>query len=869
MTLSPGQRLGPYEILAPLGAGGMGEVYKAKDTRLDRFVAVKVLPEHLAKHPDSLARFEREAKAVAALSHPNILAIHDFATHEAMPFVVMELLEGESLRTRLEQGPLPSRKATELAVQMARGLAAAHEKGVVHRDLKPDNLWITKDGRLKILDFGLAKQLQTMGSTSDSFMPTEAFSVGHQTEQGMVLGTVGYMSPEQVRGLPADGRSDLFSFGVVLFEMLAGRRAFQGNSPIETMNAILKDEPPELKDLSRPVSPGLHRVLQHCLEKDPAHRFQDAHDLAFALDNLSGSEAVAPFTAPFAPQNRRATRLWGGLAALLVLGAGSVGWALRTRPPVEAAFQRLTFQRGTVEAARFAPDGRTIIYSARWQGRPPALFSIHAGSLESQPLNIGAASLLAISPSNELAIQLAPVLSYGFYMGKLARVPLGGGGARDIQESVLATDWNPESGELALTTVRNAQWQLESPPGKVLCTSAFLDFPRFARRGGTLAFFEGRIGPGWSLFSEPGVIAILDRSGGKRVLTSSKPCTGLAWSAKGDEVWYSECENGSQTQLWAVTLAGKRRLIWSAAGNLALQDIAPDGRVLIQMRQIQDGVLSLDASSLREQDLSIFDGSSAPDITADGSTLLINERGSGGGVDGSVFLHRKDGSPPIKLSKGRAEAFSPDGRQVLTSYPGDPSHYYLIPTGSGQPRALDLPDVDFHQMAWFLPDGQRIIFQGQKRERPFRQFMLDLRDPGPPKPITPEGTVVWMGTYALSPDGRQLVLHRDSDTGGINEIFPLEGGSPRPIPGLGPRDIPIRWSPDGRGLFVFNRESLPTRIFRLDLTTGGRQLLKEFMPADPGGIAGMSSITMTPDARTFAFNYRRRLSDLFVVDGLK
>ncbi len=869
MTLAPGTRLGPYEILAPLGAGGMGEVWKARDTRLDRFVAIKVLPEHLATHPEALARFEREAKAVAALNHPNILAIHDFATHEATPFVVMELLEGESLRTRLRQGPLPTRKATDLAAQMALGLAAAHEKGVIHRDLKPDNLWITKDGRLKILDFGLAKQVQAMGAASNSFVPTAAIIPGHVTEEGMILGTVGYMSPEQVRGLPADGRSDLFSFGVVLFEMLTGRRAFQGASPVETMNAILKEDPPDLKDVGKPVSPGLERVLQHCLEKDPAHRFQDAQDLAFALESLSGSDSGVQILAPFAPQNRRTTRMWALLVALIVLAGGLGGWAMRGGPPVGPTFQRLTFQRGTVENARFAPDGKTIIYSARWQGRPPALFSIHAGSRESQALNVGEASLLAISASNELALQLASILSYGFYMGRLAKVPLGGGGVRDIQENVIGTDWDPETGELALTTVSNAQWRLESPPGKLLYTSPFLDFPRFSRRGGIIAFFEGRVGPGWSLFSEAGEIAILDRAGTKRVLTTSQPCTGLAWSAKGDEVWFTECQNGSQTLLWGVTPAGKRRLIWSAAGNLALQDIAPDGRVLIQVRQIQDGVLGLEATSTRERDLSIFDGSSAPDITADGSTFLINDRGSGGGVEGSVFLRRKDGSPAIRLGKGRAEAFTPDGKQVLTAYPDDPNHYHLIPVGSGQPKSLDLPDFDSHQMAWFLPDGKGFIFQSQRKGKPFREFLFDLQKGGPPQPVTPEGTVIWMGTNALSPDGRRLVLHRDSDTGGLNEIFPLEGGQPTPIPGLEPRDIPIRWSSDGQSLFVFNREGLPTRILRLDLATGRKELVKEFLPADPGGIAGMSSVTMPGDGRTFAFNYRRRLSDLFMVEGLK
>jgi len=242
MTLAPGTKLGPYEILSPLGSGGMGEVWKAKDARLDRFVAIKVLPQHLVANADALARFEREAKAVAALNHPNITALHDIGREDSTVYAVMELLEGESLRGRLAQGPLPPRRAVEFGAQMAQGLAAAHEKGLIHRDLKPENLWLTKDGRLKILDFGLAKQLPASGSGAGSLMPTEAMAAGGvHTEEGMILGTVGYMSPEQVRGEAVDARSDLFSFGAVLFEMLSGKRAFARNSASRALAAIPRD----------------------------------------------------------------------------------------------------------------------------------------------------------------------------------------------------------------------------------------------------------------------------------------------------------------------------------------------------------------------------------------------------------------------------------------------------------------------------------------------------------------------------------------------------------------------------------------------------------------------------------------------------
>ena len=287
MTLPAGSQLGPYEILAPLGAGGMGEVYRARDRKLDRDIAVKVLPQSVAQDPDTLARFEREAKAVAALSHPNILAIYDFGTHEGTAYAVMELLEGETLRGKLDSGPIAQRQAVDFALQVAKGLSAAHEKGIVHRDLKPDNVFVSKDGHVKILDFGLAKKVEAVAPEEQTSAPT---GPGH-TEAGTVMGTMGYMSPEQVRGLPVDHRSDIFSFGTILYEMLSGRKAFKKDTASDTIAAILKEEPPELTQSGRSISPALDRIVRHCLEKDRDNRFQTAKDVAFAL-----SEASSPTT---------------------------------------------------------------------------------------------------------------------------------------------------------------------------------------------------------------------------------------------------------------------------------------------------------------------------------------------------------------------------------------------------------------------------------------------------------------------------------------------------------------------------------------------------------------------------------------------
>src|ERR1700737_3149548 len=284
MTLSAGSRLGPYEILAPIGAGGMGEVWKARDEKLDRDVAVKVLPQSVAADPDTLARFEREAKAVAALSHPNILAIHDFGNQDGVAYAVMELLEGATLRGKLDAGPITQKQAVDYALQVAKGLSAAHEKGIVHRDLKPENLFITRDGHLKILDFGLAKKVEAVAPGKETSAPTGS---GH-TEPGTVMGTVGYMSPEQVRGLPVDHRSDIFSFGTILYELLSGKKAFSRPTAADTMSAIMKEEPPELLESGRNISPALDNVVKHCLEKDRDRRFRSAHDIAFALSEASG-----------------------------------------------------------------------------------------------------------------------------------------------------------------------------------------------------------------------------------------------------------------------------------------------------------------------------------------------------------------------------------------------------------------------------------------------------------------------------------------------------------------------------------------------------------------------------------------------------
>jgi Tol biopolymer transport system component len=387
MALAAGTKLGPYEILAPIGAGGMGEVYRAKDTRLGRDVALKILPESFSREPDRLRRFEQEARSVAALNHPNILAIHDIGQHNGAPFLVSELLEGESLRSALDRGAMPQRKTIEYGVQIAHGLAAAHEKGIVHRDLKPENIFVTKDGRIKILDFGLAKLAQQAGADSDGITLTSS-----HTAAGVVMGTASYMAPEQVRGEVADPRTDIFAFGAVLYEMLSGVRAFRRDTAAETMTAVLKDDPPELSGLSRPVSATLERIVRRCLEKNPEQRFQSARDLSFALSALSGTETSGAARAAAAAPRRAPLLLRLGLVLGIVLAmvavAGVTWWLARRPAPTTRMQFALDFpEEMSISHMALSRDGSMLVFvSPEENSALPMLFVQHIGSPEVTPL---------------------------------------------------------------------------------------------------------------------------------------------------------------------------------------------------------------------------------------------------------------------------------------------------------------------------------------------------------------------------------------------------------------------------------------------------------------------------------------------------
>jgi len=423
-------RLGDYEILDKLGEGGMGEVWRARDHNLNRSVAIKILPAEVANDPARRLRFEQEARSLAALNHPNIVAVYGAGTTEGLTWIASELVSGESLRALLERGRLPLRRLIDIAVQIAEAMAAAHAAGIVHRDLKPENIMIADGGRVKVLDFGLAKQ--TVSTPSDH-TATMALS-----QPGTVLGTVGYMSPEQVRGESVDARSDIFSFGTVLYEMIAGRRAFQAGSSVETMNAILREDPADLPAYTPPTPASLAIIVSRCLEKRPDQRFQSASDLAFALRSLTSVASGSGKQPALKPASRARPWLWPTLAAAAALLTFIAGFfaarrVLRREPP---QFQRITFRKGLVTNARFTADGHDVIYSAQWDGGPTRTYLATPGNPESRDLELPEDSLLeAVSSKDDVAFIHGPYLPDG--TGTLARSSVSGGQMRPWLDGVL------------------------------------------------------------------------------------------------------------------------------------------------------------------------------------------------------------------------------------------------------------------------------------------------------------------------------------------------------------------------------------------------------------------------------------------------
>jgi Tol biopolymer transport system component len=840
----------------------MGEVYRARDVRLGREVALKVLPEEVSADRDRLARFEQEARAASALNHPNIVTIHDIGQADSVSYIAMELIDGQTLREIVVEGPMPLRRILSIAPQAAEGLAKAHAAGIVHRDLKPENLMVTKDGYVKILDFGLSK-LVAPESGEVSAMPTLARP---ETHPGTVLGTVAYMSPEQASGKTVDYRSDQFSLGSILYEMAAGRKAFESNTAAETMSAIIRDDPEPLARVSPKAPPPLRWIVERCLAKDPEERYASTRDLARDLaglrDHVSEASGAAEGIVAAMPARRRgpAPGLWAAAVVATGIVVAAVLWRTlpsrsRSSPP---RFQQLTFRRGMLNNARFAPDGQTILYGATWTGEKQRLYATRPGSPESWAPDLGNGNwdILAVSPSGELAV-------VSFPEQVLARVPLAGGIPRDVVAGVpyASGDWATDGKNLAIVREVNHRFRLEFPIGKVLLeTSQRIHAPRFAPGGDRIAYCR---------FNQNTItIAVMETTGkGMRDLSggwadiSGVPC----WSPDGREIWFSGKRQGEGLGINAVDLSGKLRLVTRVPGNLELDDISRDGRLLVAHHAILIILMGRIAGEQKDRDFSWLDYSSLADLSADGKTLLIFESGLGAGASPAVYIRKTDGSAAVRLGEGRPLALSPDGSTVLASVepPGSLPHLVLLPRGTGEAKSLSNERFAGFEAAQWLPDGKRVVFSANEKDRPPRIYVRDLQA-GKESPITPEGVALEVCTKTVSPDGRSVVAFSDS---GKASVFPIDGGDPRPVAGLNPGDRVVQWASDGRLLYVVRREEVPVKVWLLDPTTGNRRLVKEIVPAEPTN--SVWHFLITPDGQSYVCNFQRAFSNLYLVEGMR
>ncbi len=795
MSLAPGVRLGAYQILSLIGAGGMGEVYRARDTRLGRDVAIKVIASGFSADADRLQRFEQEARAAATLNHPNILAVHDVGTHDGSPFIVSELLEGETLRERVAAGPLAVRKAIELGIQIVQALAAAHEKGIVHRDLKPENIFVNKDGRAKVLDFGLAKLTQPDRAGSTGQDPAHVSGVPTtpvQTQHGLVLGTLGYMAPEQVRGQTADHRADIFAFGAILYEMLSGRRAFHGETTADTMSAILKEDPPDLPVAERHIPPALARIIDRCLEKSAAARFHSTHDLAIALETLSlhSESAAVPMVLP-AVRRRAAWMPWAVAALALTAAIGTGKWAYINTRPVDAPTYRATLmppdgviidELAPSRLIALSPDGRRLAFVGAGRERRRTVWVRSLDALTAQELS---GSEDAYSP-----FWSPDGRSVGFFAGaingKLKRIDLDGGPPTtlcDYAGAPVGADWNSD-GVILFTTTGPADGAMR----------------RVSAAGGT-----------------PEIVMAPDTKAGE---------VGIWWPAflpDGRHFLYLSMGSGRTPRSVSVASldSAERVLVMKGGSNVRYAD----GRLIF----LRGDTLMSQRFNLRGYQV---EGDAAPlvegvQINAPTGAFTVSQTGvlayKTGEATGGARLVWFDASGRQLGTIGAPGAYadlnlSPDGtRAAVTLF--DPTSssrdVWLVDLVRDLMTRFTFTRADEQGAIW-SPDGSRVTFRSNRSDT---FDIYEKRSDGAGDETVISASKVPQGPLSWSPDGKFLLfvtgVSSDPPPGGVlagtgADIWVLPStGDRKPFPFLtGPySEVPARFSPDGRWVAYGSNES--------------------------------------------------------------